>query len=302
MDHLTALRVFRSAAERGSFVAASRRLGLSTSAVSKNIRELEDHLGTRLFHRTTRRIALTEEGSVYYERICPVLDGLAEAEGLVGQMREAPRGRLRVSAPLTFSLLTISRKLPAFLDRYPDLRLDLHLDDRRVDLVRDGFDVAVRGSDQLEDSSLIARKLTTMTHVFCGAPAYVAAHGAPEHPHELADHRCVQFSLSDHADRWTFHRGTDVVPVPVDGVYRVSSSLAVRDALLEGFGLSLVPRRYVASDLAAGRLVELLVGWTCDRTPIYAVYPSRRYVVPKVRVFLDFLVDELGDRTGRVVA
>lgn len=294
MDRLTALAVFCSAAERTSFVAASRQLGLSTSSVSKNIKELEAHLGTRLFQRTTRRVTLTEAGSVYYERVRRVLDELEEADGAVGALHGEARGRLRVSAPVTLSLLTITQQIPVFLRRHPELSLDLHLDDRRVDLVRDGFDIALRGSDRLEDSILVARRLTTLTHVLCASPAYVEEHGAPEHPRALAEHCCVQFSLSDHADRWTFRKGKEAVPVAIDGVYRVSSSLAVRDALLAGFGLSLVPRRYVADDLREGRLVELLAGWSSDRTTIYAVYPSRQFLVPKVRVFLDFLVEQLG--------
>lgn len=294
MDRLTALSVFCSAAERASFVGASRHLGLSTSAVSKNIKELEAHLGTRLFQRTTRRVTLTEAGSVYYERIRRVLDELREADGAIGAFHAEPRGRLRVSAPVTLSLLTITKRIPDFLEQHPELSLDLQLDDRRVDLVREGFDVALRGSDRLEDSSLIARRLTTLAHVLCAAPAYVEVRGTPAHPRDLADHRCVQFSLSDHADRWTFRKGDETVPVSIDGAYRVSSSLAVRDALLAGFGLSLVPYRYVVDELADGRLVQVLEAWSCDRTTVYAVYPSRQFLVPKVRVFLDFLAEQLG--------
>lgn len=296
MDRLTALTVFRHAAELGSFAAASRHLHLSPAAVSKNVSELEAHVGARLFHRTTRRMSLTEAGSVYYERVRSVLDDLEDADRALGAMQGTPRGRLRVSAPMTLTLTTISSALPDFLSRHPELSLDLHLDDRRVNLVEEGFDLALRGSDKLEDSSLVARKLTTLTHVLCAAPSYFERFGAPTSPEELASHRCVQFSLSGHANAWTFRNGRRELEVPIDGPYKVTSSLAVRDALRAGYGMSLIPRIYVEQDLEEGRLRSVLDEWASDETSVYAVYPSRRYLVSKVRVFLDFLIEHFGDR------
>ncbi len=297
MDRLTALTVFRRAAELGSFAAASRHLHLSPAAVSKNVSELEAHVGARLFHRTTRRMSLTEAGSVYYERISRVLDELDDADGALGAMQETPRGRLRVSAPMTLTLITLSSVLPDFLARHPELSLDLRLDDRRVDIVEEGFDLALRGSDSLEDSSLVARKLMTMTHVLCAAPSYFESFGTPASPEDLASHRCVQFSLSGHANAWTFRNGRREVEVPIDGPYKVTSSLAVRDALRAGYGLSLIPRIYVETDLEEGRLRSVLDEWACDETTVYAVYPSRSYMASKVRVFIDFLIEQLGERT-----
>ncbi len=294
MDRLTALTVFCRAAERGSFVAAARDLGLSSSAVSKNIKELEDHLRARLFHRTTRHIALTEVGEVYLSHVRRVLEGLEEADALVGSMHGEVRGRLRVSAPMTFSLLALSERIPAFLDTHPELSLDLHLDDRRVDLIREGFDLALRGTPHLEDSSLVARRLTTLTYAVCASSAYAAAHGLPTHPRELPDHRCVIYSLARSAHQWTFTRGQEEVSVPIHASYSVSSSLAVRDALRAGYGLSLIPRRYVEEDLASGRLVCALEEWGTRETPMYAIYPSRRFLEPKVRAFVGFLEEELG--------
>lgn len=295
MDRLTALSVFRQAAELGSFARAGRHVGLSPAAVSKNINELEEHVTARLFHRTTRRMALTEAGKLYYERVSRLLDDLAEADGALRAMQETPQGLLRVSAPMTLTLTCLSSALPRFLDRYPKLSLDLHLDDRRVDVVKDGFDIAVRGTDHLEDSSLIARKLTTLVHVLCGAPSYFERVAPPESPSDLARHRCVQFSLSGHANEWEFRRGRQTTRVPISGPYRVTSSLAVRDALLTGFGLSLVPLVYVKKDLEAGRLRTVLDDWSYNETTVYAVYPSKRFVMPKVRTFLDFLIEELGE-------
>lgn len=291
-DRFTALEVFRNAVDLGSFAAASRHLRLSPAAVSKNISELEADLGVRLLNRTTRRMSLTEAGSTYYERIARVLDDLDEADATLGAMQEMPKGVLRISAPMTVTLICLSTALPKFLEKYSDVSIDLHLDDRRVNVVEEGFDLAIRGTDSLEDSSLIARKLMALDHVLCGAPSYFERAGAPNEPEDLAKHNCVQFSLSSHANEWTFQNDDRTVCIPVNGRYKVTSSLAVRDALREGFGLSLVPKIYVREDLRTGRLVTVLDNWSPNESTLYAVYPSKRYIVSKVRVFLDFLIEE----------
>lgn len=291
MDRLTALNVFRQVAERGSFAEAGRFLRLSPAAISKNVAELEAHLGVRLIHRTTRRMHLTEAGQSYLETVQHVLDSLGEADRALGPLQAVPQGTLRVTAPMTVGLTWLSAVMPDFLRRYPDLRLDLNLDDRRVDLVRDGYDVALRGSDSLEDSSLTARRLATLDHVLCAAPAYWAEHGVPARPADLRGHECLRFSLSGHADQWTFRKNGEVEQVKVRGRYSVASSLAVRDALVAGFGVSLIPRAYVRPHLEDGRLVAALEDWRANETTLFAVYPSRRHVAPKLRVFLDFLAE-----------
>lgn len=294
MERLTALRVFRHVVEMGSFAAASRRLRLSPAAVSKNIGELEAHLGVRLLNRTTRRMSLTEAGSLYYDQIARVLDELEEADRSLGPLQQMPSGLLRVSAPMTLTLVCLSPALPKFLTRYPELSLDLRMDDRRVDIVEEGFDIAIRASDNLEDSSLVARKLMTMPHVVCGAPSYFRRFGVPGTPEDLKRHTCIQFTLSGHVDEWAFEKGGRSLRVPVDSRYKVTSSLAVRDALRAGFGLSLIPEAYVREDIEQGFLRTVLDDWSAVELSVFAVYPSRRYVVPKVRAFLDFLVEELG--------
>lgn len=292
MDRFTALQVFRHVAEARSFAEAARRLGLSPPAVSKNIAELEARLGMRLINRTTRRVALTEEGRIYLDHVVRGLDALTEADNALSSSRATPSGLLRVSAPMTVTLTRLSAAIPDFLSRYPDLKLDLHLDDRRVDIVREGFDLAVRGSDQLEDSSLIARKLAVMPHVLCAAPGYFQAHGVPVSPSDLRDHDCVRFSLSGHADLWEFSKDGRTEKVAIETRYSVTSSLAVRDALRAGFGLSLMPYPYVEADLKDGRLQAVLEDWTTVETTLYAIYPSRQHLAPKVRVFLDFLIEQ----------
>ena len=295
MDHLTALRVFRTAAATGSFAGAARQMGLSPAAVSKNIAELEAHLKVRLINRTTRQMSLTEAGAAYHERLSRILDELAEADAALAPMGSSPGGVLRVSAPLTLALTLLSPAIPEFMCRHPNLRLELNLQDARVDIIGEGYDLAIRGSDRLEDSSLVARELMTMDHVLCAAPAYLDAAGRPGQPADLKSHECVQFTLSGHAVKWTFTRAGRSVAVPIDGRYKVGSSIAVRDALLAGFGLSLIPRIYVEKELASGRLEAVLLEWEADRTPVYAVYPSR-HLAAKTRAFVDFLVERFSGR------
>lgn len=298
MDRLTALQVFRHVAELNSFADAGRRLGLSAPAVSKNIAELEAHLRVRLINRTTRRMALTEEGRIYLEHISHGLDVLAGADQALCPIKATPSGTLRISAPMTVTLTRFSTTIPSFLSRYPDLKLDLHLDDRRVDIVREGFDLAIRGSDKLEDSSLIAKKLATMQHVLCGSPSYFERYGRPGKPSDLKSFNCVRFSLSGHADTWEFNKDGRTERIAIGGQYSVSSSLAVRDALRKGFGISLIPYPYVDRDLQSGRLEAVLGDWNSVQTTLYAIYPSRQHLAPKIRAFLDFLSEEFNRTEG----
>lgn len=302
MDRYVALQVFRRVAELNSFVEAGRRLGLSPAAVSKNIAELEAHVGARLINRTTRRMALTEEGRIYLQHVTRGLDALIEADDALAPIKAAPSGTLRVTAPMTVTLTRLSTAIPGFLAHHPHLKLDLHLDDRRVDLVREGFDMAIRGSDNLEDSSLIARKLTVMPHVLCAAPSYFEAHGKPRKPSDLKALNCIRFSLSGHADIWEFSKDDRTERIAVDARYSVASSLAVRDALRAGFGLSLMPHPYVEHDLKTGRLQSALEDWRTVETTLYAVYPSRQHVAPKVRAFLGFLIEEFGKERREAAA
>ena len=237
-------------------------------------------------------MSLTEAGTLYHERVGRILDDLEEADEALGPLQSEPTGTLRVSAPMTLTLACLSPALPKFLDRHPGLSVDLQMDDRRTDIVEEGFDIAIRSSDRLENSSLIARRLMGLPHVVCAAPSYLEQRGAPRTPDDLKHHNCILFTLSGHVSEWTFRGGDRSVTVAVGGRYRVTSSLAVRDALLAGFGLSLIPRLYVQADLERGRLRTVLDDWSTVDTAIYAVYPSRRYLSAKVRCFLDFLVDE----------
>ena len=290
MDRFTALRVFRGVAELGSFAEAGRKLGLSPPAISKNVAELEAYLGVRLIHRTTRRMALTEEGKTYLEHVSRGLDALIEAETALSSARSLPIGTLRVSAPMTVALIRLSEAIPEFLSQHPDLRLELHLDDRRVDIIREGFDLAIRGYSNLEDSSLIARKLGVMSHVLCASPSYFAAHGKPQTPSDLTKLDQIRFPHGPNADIWEFRKDERIERIRVAARYSVSSSLAVRDALRASFGVSLIPRQYVEKDLQDGRLETALDTWDTAEITHYAIYPSRQHLAPKIRAFVDFLV------------
>ncbi|MCV9937251.1 LysR family transcriptional regulator [Boseaceae bacterium BT-24-1] len=292
MDRFTAMQVFRQVAQLNSFAEAGRRLGLSPAAVSKNIAELETHVGARLINRTTRRMALTEEGRIYLDHIVRGLDALLEADQALGSIKAEPSGILKVSAPMTVTLTKLSAALPRFLARHPKLALDVHLDDRRVNIIEEGFDLVIRASDNLGDTSLIAKKLAVMPHVICAAPSYFEAFGKPTQPSDLTHHNCIRFSLSGHADIWEFSRGGSTERVAIHARYSISSSLAVRDAVLGGFGLSLIPYPYVENELREGRLQRALDDWDTVVTTLYAIYPSRQHLIPKVRAFLDFLSEE----------
>ncbi|MGB6006883.1 LysR family transcriptional regulator [Castellaniella sp.] len=298
MDRFTAFRVFRQVAELGSFAAAGRKLGLSPPAVSKNIAELEAHLGVRLIHRTTRRMALTEEGKTYLTHVTRGLDAFIEAEASLSPAQAGPVGTLRVSAPMTVSLIHLSQAVPGFLASHPDLTLELHLDDRRVDIIREGFDLAIRGYSSLEDSSLVARRLAVMPHVLCAAPSYFEAHGKPQSPSDLEALDHIRFPYGGNADVWEFKKNGVIERIKVKARYSVSSSLAIRDALRAGLGISLIPLPYVESDLEEGTLEAVLNDWKTGDVTHYAVYPTRQHLAPKIQVFLDFLVRQFQHGIG----
>lgn len=295
MDRLTAMRVYRRVVELGGFAAASRDLGISKAAASKNMAELEAHLGVRLLERTTRRLRVTAPGEAYYRRCLRILEEIEEADLEAAQQAVAPRGLLRVSAPMSFGLLHLSPLVGGFLAEHPEVEIDLVMNDRVVDLVEEGFDVAIRAGD-LADSSLIARRLAAVERVVCAAPAYLAARGTPATPQDLAGHACLVYSLSSSPRDWRFSGEDGLATVRVGGRYAVNSSIALRDAVLAGAGIALLPTFVVGPELRAGRLQPLLPGWTAAPQSLYAVHPDRRYVPPKVRAFIDHLVRRIGER------
>jgi DNA-binding transcriptional LysR family regulator len=294
MDRLDALRSFRRVVELGGFSSAARDLGLSNAAISKHVAQLEGRLGARLLQRTTRRISLTEAGRAYYERTARLLDDLAEADDAVGRMQAAPRGTLRVNAPMSFGVQYLAPVLPDFLARCPEVSIDLAMNDRVVDILEEGVDVALRIRSGLPDSRLIAQKLAPVRRLVCAAPAYLARRGRPQHPAELAHHDCLIYSLTDAPETWDFEGPEGPVAVPVRGRLRADNGQALRDAALAGIGIIRLPSFSVAPELKAGRLVEILAGWRVPAHEFYAVYPTNRYLAPKLRAFVDFLAERFG--------
>jgi DNA-binding transcriptional LysR family regulator len=294
MDRLAAIEAFVRVAECGSFSQAAERLRSSKSVVSRQVGALEAELGARLLHRTTRALTLTEAGRSYFERATRILADLAEANASVGQLQAAPRGRLRVNAPVSFGFLHLAPALPDFLDRYPDVEVEMTVNDRFVDLVDEGFDVAVRIS-RLDDSSLVARKIAPMRRTVCAAPAYLQKRGTPASPDDLKAHECLCYSNVGRSEEWRFVRSDGAPwPVEVHGRLHVDNGDALRAAALRGFGLAVLPSFLVGRDFQSGALVSVLDPFMPQDSAAYAVYPHARHLSPKVRAFVDFLAERYG--------
>lgn len=290
MESLTGINSFVRAAESLSFVAAGRLLGISPSAVGKNIAALEASLGVRLFQRTTRRITLTEEGALFYERCRRILDDLRDAQALVSQATETPRGLLRISLP-TIGYRFLLPVLPEFRRLYPEVELDLNFNDRIVDLVEDGIDAVIRGGD-LSDSTLMSRRLGGFTFLLCASPDYLAARGTPGTPEALATHDVIRFRYpsSGKFQEWSLRGAT----APRFATTLSCSNMeAVRAATLLGLGIAYMPDFLARDAIADGRLHSLLDGYQAAGGQFSILWPSSRHLSPKLRVFVDFVCERL---------
>lgn len=289
MDQLEAMRAFRCVVERESFTGAARQLGVSVATVSRLVGQLEEHLGARLLQRSTRALHTTEAGRAWYDRSTALLDALSEAEQAVRDRMGAPAGLLRVTAPTSFGVGWLAAALAEALAPLPDLRIEVHHTDRFVDLVAEGFDLAIRAGSSLPDTSLVAARLGTSRRVLCATPAYVARCGAPERPEALAERRCLLFTGRSPADVWSFVGPDGPFTVRVRGALAMDSSLALREATLTGLGPCMLPGFVASADLAAGRLLALLPEWEEPRIVVSAMYPAARHLSPKVRVIVAML-------------
>nr|WP_321983917.1 LysR family transcriptional regulator [uncultured Lichenicoccus sp.] len=299
MDRLTRMVVFVRAAELRSFTAAAAVLGVSPQMVGKHIAALEAHLGTQLLNRTTRRQSLTAAGRIYYDRCRAVLADAEAADAAVQALGEAPRGRLRVNAPVTFGTLRLAPLLMRYLATFPEVEVELVLSDRYVDIVEEGYDAVLR-LGALRDSTLAARPLAPYRLVACAAPVYLARRGEPAQPEDLAAHECLGFVASSGLalDEWSFTGAGETRPVRIGGRYRVNDARVLRDAAVAGWGVILQAEAVVAEDLAAGRLVRVLPGWDGPVRPMHLLFPAARPLTPKLRAFVDMVVDEFGPATG----
>ena len=290
MDLFSALKSYAQVVELGSFVRAAERLGLSTTAVSRQVADLEAHLNTRLLHRTTRKLRLTESGQAFYGRCVQLLNDWNEAELEASGATGTPRGTLKLTASVNFGVREVAPAIAEFAMQNPDLKFDVQLSDRVVDLVEEGFDLAIRigrpGSE-----NLVARKLGEISLVVCAAPEYLKRHGVPQTLEDLAHHRCMTYEYSLPRSQWRLldQDGTEHT-VHINGNMHSNNGELLAEAAAQGGGVVLQPEFIVESYLQTGRLVALLPQYRPTRLPVYAIYPSRKHLSAKVRVFVEFMV------------
>jgi len=294
-ESLDGMALFIKVIECKSFTEAAVQLGISSSAVSKQISRLEDRLGVQLLRRTTRRMGLTEAGAAFYERAARIMTDVEEAEALVSGLEKAPRGLLRVAVPMVLGQMHIAPATAPFLARYPDVQLELVFSDRTVDLIEEGLDVAIR-TDELPDSSLVARRLAPNRRMLCAAPAYFTGRPRPRTPEDLARHNCLTYSAHHPQREWYFKLPGGRRAVQVHGNFQSNHAEALRQAALGGLGLAMLPTFLVGSDVSAGLLLPLLPEFVSSDTAIHAVYPQHRHLSPKVRAFVDFMSGRFGPR------
>ena len=288
MDRLTSLTAFVRVVDNGGFSAAGRKLNMSTTMVSNHIQALEERLGARLLHRTTRKVSLTEVGRAYYDRATQILSDLEQADDIAGALQSTPRGTLRIYTA-THIVPFVAPVVAEFLSSYPDVKVDLNMGERTIDLIDEGFDVAIRLTPP-PDSSLIVRSLASWRHVLCCSPAYLEKHGPLRQLSELANYNCVRHVLYPYGDEWRFvdRKGTPA-SVRISGNLVSNSGDMLRTAALQGVGILLGPGFLVADDLDSGRLIRLLSEYRPVELSMNAVYPHRHHLSAKVRTFIDLL-------------
>lgn len=286
---LSRIRAFVQVFDSGGFSAAARQHGRSKALLSKYVTDLEDYLGVRLMNRTTRKLSLTEAGEAYYREASQLLQQLDDLDSAILDQTAAPRGLLRVSAPRNFGEMILGPAIFAFLTSHPDVTLDLRLEDRFVDLVEEGIDVALRIS-ALQDSSLIARKIAEMHHWVVASPAFLNKHGEPKTPDDLRSMPCIIDTNLQGQANWRFQENGATLSVHVNGPVRVNSPLSARDAAIEGLGFALLPGYLAQRSIDAGELVPVLEGYLPGGSMLQAVYPHRRHLAGKVRALIDHLV------------
>ncbi len=291
MDRITSMTAFVQVVDHGSFSAAAKRLELSPAMVTSHVQALEKRLGIQLLNRTTRKVSVTEAGRAFYERCIQILTEVEEAETAASDLHSTPRGTVRLNSSVALARL-VTPLIADYVAIYPDVSFELIMTDRMVDLVEEGFDLALR-SGPLPDSTLIARRLGLGRKILCASPAYLAHHGTPEHPSDLAEHNCLTYvnSVLDH--HWRFTGPDGEHEVDVSGNLRTNSIEGMRAAALAGLGICLMPAMSIGPDVTAGRLVRLLPEFRTTEAIIQAVYPASRHLSLKVRTFLDFLVERM---------
>jgi DNA-binding transcriptional LysR family regulator len=294
MDKLDAMNVLTKVVASGSFAEAARRLGVTRSAVSKAITELEQSLGARLLDRTTRRVTPTEAGLAYYERCLAILAQVEETEAQISRLHDEPKGLLKVNAPMSFGTLYLGTAIADFMQRYDELKVELLLTDRMIDPLEEGVDVTLR-IGAMADSSLIARRISSARVVLVASEAYIARFGEPKSPADLAHHRALHYGHTTMVQRWQLTDQGQVVTVPIAACLSSNNGDTLRDAACKGIGIAALPTFIVGPDIAAGRLRVVLADHPPPERPIHALYAPNRFLAAKTRVFIDFLVERFSN-------
>lgn len=293
---LDGMVTFVQVVSAGSFTLAADMCGHSTSYISKEINKLEARLGVRLLHRTTRSLSLTPEGELYFQRCCQIIEDAEQAENIIIGKQGEPHGLLRISCPIAYGLSNLSPKLSLFTEKYPKIQLELDLNDRKVDLISDGFDIVIRAAAHLEDSSLISRRISQSEILILASPDYIAKHGMPAHPFDLKRHKIISYSNLKQPNIWGFQDNDGKqIQVHLESHVLTNNSRLEIDLGVAGQGIFAVPRFALKDELATGKLVDLFPDWPKQAIGIYMVYPSRKHMSAKVRSFIEFVLQELGD-------
>lgn len=293
MDKLESLRAFIKVVQHGGLSAAARDLRLSRSAVSKYLIDLEAELGVQLLVRTTRSASPTENGLAYYERVVAILAEIDEADAAASRLQAEPRGLLRVNAPMSFGTLHLGTAVADFMEKYPELKIQLSLNDEMIDPVREGFDVTLRIAD-LSSSSLVARKISPAPRVICGAPSYLQHRGTPEHPNDLREHDCLTYGHLATGHQWKLTGPDGDHRIQIPWTLCTNNAEVLRDASVKGRGLALLPTFIASTDLRTGALTAVLTQYKAPEISVYAIYPQTKHLSVKVRVFIDFLAERFG--------
>lgn len=279
-------------AEAESFTKAAKKLAVSTAQASRQISALEKRLNTRLFYRTTRKVSLTEEGRIFYQHCRRVLDDLEAAKLALSHLQSKPQGNIQLTAPVTYGEQHILPLVNDFIKRYPDVSVNAHLSNQQIDLVNEGYDLAIR-IGELSDSSMMAEKLGSRTNYLCASPGYLAQHGTPKNLSQLEQHNCLLGTL----DYWRFQESSNAKKLKVTGSLRYNNGRGLVDAALKGLGIVQLPDYYVEQHITSGALITLLDNYKDSDEGIWAVYPLNRNLSPKIRIFIDFLIEHLSTNT-----
>lgn len=290
MDRIENMTAFVRVVEAGSISTAADRMNIAKSVVSRRLKELEQHLGAELFHRTTRKMNLTDTGRTFYHQSVRILEDIFEAENAAAQIHGALKGSLKVAVPHSFGLMHLGPAINEFLQTHPDMEFDLDFNDRQIDLLAEGFDLAIRVAN-LPDSSLVARRLAPIRAILCASPTYLERNGCPQIPVELTQHRCLVYNLISNHESWDFYDLQDqLTRIKIVPYLKASNGEYLRDAAVDGLGIILMPTFIVYQEIQSGSLVPLLPQYRLWELAAYAIYPQTRYLSQRVRAFVDFLV------------